>query len=273
MKKILIFTDLDGSLLNHYNYSWQDAAPALKFIDDHQIPLIFTSSKTASEQLKLKQRMGNPHPFICENGAIANIPTDYFIAVNDTKEFKTTYTPQFFATPYEKILQILAELREKYHYKFRGFHDLKVDELVALTNLSHEQAEDSKQRQASEPFLWKDTDEAFADFKKHLEEFDLIVTSGGRFYHVMSNVHKGQTVKWLTEQYIKHEPDVEWLTIGLGDSYNDKQMLEMVDYPVFIYNPGTSQPDLSGISNLTITKLPGPAGWNEAVLDLVSQTI
>ena len=89
----------------------------------------------------------------------------------------------------------------------------------------------------------------------------------------MSNVNKGQTIKWLTEQFIKHEPGVEWLTVGLGDSYNDKQMLEVVDYPVFIYNPGTRQPDMSGISNLTTTKLPGPAGWNEAVLDLIHQTI
>lgn len=47
--KIIIFTDLDGSLLNHEGYSFSDARPSLARIKKSQIPLIFTTSKTRGE--------------------------------------------------------------------------------------------------------------------------------------------------------------------------------------------------------------------------------
>lgn len=272
MKKILVFTDLDGTLLNHYNYSWSDAVPALTALDEKSYPVIFTSSKTSAEIMQLKRKIGNYHPFISENGAIGNIPDQYF--ENKQTDIQTdNYHSTFFAKPYQDIIKLLNKLRDEYHFNFRGFHDMELDEVIALTDLSEVQAKYATQRQASEPFLWKDSDSAFAEFKNHLAKEDLVVTSGGRFYHVMSDVSKGETIQWLINKYQEAEPETQWVTIGLGDSYNDIKMLEAVDYPVFINNPGTQQPDLSNISNLFKTQLPGPAGWNKAILELMPEII
>ena len=49
LSMLIIFTDLDGSLLNHEDYSFQDAAPALERVRACNIPLIFTTSKTRKE--------------------------------------------------------------------------------------------------------------------------------------------------------------------------------------------------------------------------------
>lgn len=273
MKKLLVFTDLDGTLLNHYNYAWDDAAPALEALNEKHFPVVFTSSKTASELVNLKQQMHNHHPFICENGAVANVPLHYFSSPVGQCETSDEFEPHYFGRSYQEIIDILNRLREIHGYHFRGFNDMELDDLVALTKLNREQALNAKQRQASEPFLWKDTNQAFDDFRKQLENENLIVTSGGRFFHVMSDVNKGKTVQWLIEQYQAVEPETQWISIGLGDSFNDVQMLEVVDYPVFISNAGTRQPDMAYISNLQRPQLPGPAGWNQAINSLMTKIL
>jgi mannosyl-3-phosphoglycerate phosphatase len=168
---------------------------------------------------------------------------------------------------------VLAALRDEYQFVFRGFNDIQLDELVALTELSEEQAKLSKQREASEPLLWKDTDDALEYFGELLKKEDLIITKGGRFYHVMSDINKGESINWLFKKYQEMEPDTDWITIGLGDSYNDIEMLESVDYPVLITNPGTKQPELSDINTVYKTRLPGPQGWNEAVIEILDKIV
>ena len=45
----VVFSDLDGTLLDHSTYSWKAAAPALAALRDRGIPLILASSKTSAE--------------------------------------------------------------------------------------------------------------------------------------------------------------------------------------------------------------------------------
>lgn len=45
MKKLLIFTDLDGTLLDHHNYDWSPTKPALQRLAELNLPLIFNSVK------------------------------------------------------------------------------------------------------------------------------------------------------------------------------------------------------------------------------------
>ena len=68
---LLIFSDLDGSLLDIHTYDWQPAMPWLDRLQDNQIPIILCSSKTAAEMLDIQQDLGlEGLPFIAENGAV-----------------------------------------------------------------------------------------------------------------------------------------------------------------------------------------------------------
>jgi mannosyl-3-phosphoglycerate phosphatase len=42
MKKIVVFTDLDGTLLDYYTYSFEKAMPALQLLKEREIPLIIS---------------------------------------------------------------------------------------------------------------------------------------------------------------------------------------------------------------------------------------
>jgi len=273
MKKLLVFTDLDGSLLDHNDYSWQAARPALQALEENGFPVIYTSSKTSAEILELRQETGNQHPFISENGAVANIPGMYFSDTCIRGEYSSTPDSFLFGRAHAEIISLLNRLRHEHNYSFHGFYDMELDELIELTDLDRRQALNAVLRKATEPLLWKDTEEALISFKEHVENEGLLVTSGGRFLHVMSDVNKGNTVKWMAQRYQQAEPETDWVIVCIGDSVNDVPMLEVADRPVFILNPATKQPDVSFIANLVQTRLPGPAGWNEAMLAMVNELL
>jgi len=65
----IIFTDLDGTLLDHDSYSFEEASFMLDFIKEHDIPLIIVTSKTRNEVIGIQKRLGISTPFIIENGA------------------------------------------------------------------------------------------------------------------------------------------------------------------------------------------------------------
>ena len=68
---LLIFSDLDGSLLDIHTYDWQPAIPWLDRLLDYQIPIILCSSKTVAEMLEIQQELGlEGLPLIAENGAV-----------------------------------------------------------------------------------------------------------------------------------------------------------------------------------------------------------
>ena len=65
---IIIFTDLDGTLLDRETYGWGAAKPALKLCHRHNIPIIPVSSKTRAEIEIFQDKLGLSAPFISENG-------------------------------------------------------------------------------------------------------------------------------------------------------------------------------------------------------------
>jgi len=270
MKKLLVFTDLDGTLLDHQSYDWSAAKPALLRLRGLGFPLIFNSSKTFAELQQLAREFDNSHPMICENGNVAAIPQGYF---EQLPQPGGHYESVLFGRDYPAIIAILKQLRNEFGFAFSGFSDLGPQGIAQHTGLDQHSAQRAAERLASEPLLWQQDETALATFRSALEKHGLTLTRGGRFYHVMSPLDKGRTLAWMVRRYQTMEPETQWITVALGDSYNDIQMLEAVDYPVLIRNPHASAPDVAHLNNLISPKSPGPAGWNEAIQQIIDQTL
>ncbi len=268
MKKLIVFTDLDGTLLDHKNYRWIEAAPAIKLLHQKNYPLIFNSSKTYYEIKSLCEEMDNHYPMIAENGSVVAVNIECNESSEDCLE---CYKLHYFAKPYAEVVDVLSSLRKEYQFNFSGFNDMSVEDIMQHTSLTKHKAMAAAKREATEPLLWNDSDQNLTKLANELSKHGLYLTKGGRFYHVMSPVDKGKAIQWLIDCYQQREPNTEWVTVGLGDSYNDIRMFETVDYPVLVKNPHSQQPDVSHIENVRLTQRTGPAGWNQAVQDIIDE--
>ncbi|GAB2954605.1 mannosyl-3-phosphoglycerate phosphatase-related protein [Hafnia psychrotolerans] len=252
---LIVFTDLDGSLLDHHDYSWAPAQGWLDQLAEHNIPVIITTSKTSAEVSALQHTLKLNHlPFIAENGALIQLaggdnPAHHLIGAD-----------------YQHIRDVLVDLRKRYDFEFRGFGDVTPQQVADWTGLTLTNARLAMQRDASEPLMWFGNTLDFSRMEKLLREEGLALTRGGRFWHVMGqDAGKGQAVRWLAEQY-QQQRDQAMVTLGLGDGPNDISMLEAVDFAVVILGHHDQDMPLNKEDrNVYRTTRHGPEGWRQGL--------
>lgn len=256
---LIIFTDLDGTLLDHDSYRYNEANEALSLIKKYRIPLIPVSSKTLEEITILIDKIGIQHPIIAENGAVMACPPDYFEdSLEDQWKIDTG------GETYQRIIEVLLQMREDNQFAFTGFNDMSIKKIAELTGLEESSAADAKKRRASEPLLWQGSEVEMDDFEKNLLKRDLTLTRGGRFFHVMGKNTKGKAIRMLLNKYQQHQFSPSE-TIALGDSDNDLPMLEVANQAVVIRRFDNSHLHAAHIPGVYFTKNIGPAGWNEFI--------
>ena len=267
MPNTIIISDLDGTLLDAAAYSFDAALSALNLLRARDIPLILCSSKTRAEMEVIRRQLRNDHPFVTENGGGIFIPKEYFSFPVEAAE-SGGYRLITLGLPYTEIRRHFVRLREELGIRVRGFADMTVDEVAKLTGLSRDAARLARQRDFDEPFVFEGApDERFL---RAIEASGLSWTEG-RIFHIMGRHDKGRAVSLLKSLYAKKLGEVE--SIGLGDSLNDLQMLRAVDRPVLVMHEDGSHDARIAVANLLKTRLPGPAGWNEAVLQLLAREL
>jgi mannosyl-3-phosphoglycerate phosphatase len=272
-KRFLIFTDLDGTLLDADSYSFEPALPALEETRKREIPLILCSSKTRAEIEVYQRKLWIDDPFISENGGAIFIHRDYFHRVPQELKNKGDYLVLELGTSYRKIRRTFEEVFDKMNLKAVGFGDLRAEEISSLLNLNQTEAVLSKRREYDEPFYFPEEvgEEAVKSAEKEFEQKGLTLTTGGKLYHLTGKNDKGRAVQSLI-QIFKDNWEGEMITIGLGDGKNDLPLLESVDIPVLVRRKDNSY-DKDILDKLKVHKAPsiGPQGWNQAVLDLIDK--
>jgi len=130
-RALLIFTDLDGSLLDHYTYSFSAAQLALDVLERLKIPWIPNTSKTFAELRPLRAQLDHSGPFVVENGAAIYIPVDHPLAQFASVDAVSGYAVQRFGKLRRELLELLEPLRSR--YRFTGFSELTPSALAQLT--------------------------------------------------------------------------------------------------------------------------------------------
>jgi len=270
MKKIIIFTDLDGTLLDYSTYSFEKALTALNLIKQNKIPLIICSSKTRKEVEYYRKKLNNNHPFISENGGGIFIPRSYFEFEFRSSEFEVTDENDYqcirLGAKYSDLRKTIEELRRE-GFRVKGFGDMTIREISEETKLSIHEAEMAKERYFDEPFILD------ADETETMRLFAAIKSKGfnvtqGRFFHILGNSDKGKAVSILIELYKKQLGKI--LTVAIGDSSNDVPMLEKVGCPIIVQKPDGAYDQRVNLLKLIKANGIGPDGWNRTVLSLIS---
>lgn len=244
---LLVFTDLDGTLLNDA-YTFAGAEGALAYLAEQKIPLVLATSKTRAELTDLAARLPGVPGLIFENGAGITCP-------GPEGPQTTLYGPGYPALL--NILQTLGPVAAP----FEGFTALGAARVGALTGLTPDAVALAMAREASEPGCFHGDGAALARFRAALAAHGLRAVHGGRFLHVMPQRDKVDGLRTLAALLAPGAP-----TLALGDGENDRAMLEAATFAVVMPRKDGTRLALKRTEGVTIAPAPGPRGWGPAVL-------
>jgi mannosyl-3-phosphoglycerate phosphatase len=245
--KLIVVTDLDGTLLDHHSYGFEPVRPLLGKLAELGIPVIANTSKTRSEWQQLAAEMDNHDAFVVENGSAIYLPDGECVVFGEKRG---------------TILEILGEFRSR--YRFEGYADWDVDGISEHTGLSREDAARSADREFSEPLIWRGTDLEKARFCEEISARGLNTLQGGRFLHVLGQTDKGKAV-----EYLRSLMPVKPTIIALGDCPNDIAMLRAADIGIVIATPTGRELDFKSDNQIIRSTLEGPEGWVETMTPLL----
>jgi mannosyl-3-phosphoglycerate phosphatase len=266
----VVFTDLDGTLLDHDTYSWKEALPALERCKQLLVPIIIVSSKTRAEMDVIRRNLSISAPFISENGGGVFFPLETVVEAPPDASLDRNLWKWSLGSHYPQLIRGLKEIRDELNWNIKGFSDMSMDDISELTGLDERDCRLAAMREFDEPFIILDKETVDVEILKDAaQKRGLDVTEGGRFFHLHGKNSKGLAMKKLLSWYRKlHE---EIVSVALGDSPNDFSMLECADYPVLVRSQRDFPELKKRIPRLKVTQEIGPKGWNLSILELMDE--
>jgi mannosyl-3-phosphoglycerate phosphatase len=270
---LVVFTDLDGTLLDFHSYSFKAASAALRELKRLNVPLVMVSSKSRAEMETLSNTLGIVAPFISENGGAVFWPKSIAKTKPPGAKAANGYWVRELGAPYTKVRDRLVTFREKTGTPCEGFGDWTPDKISRLAGIPITNAPLAKMREYDEPFIFKQNlpEDKVEAHVKTLSGGGFNVIRGGRFYHLCGPSDKGKAVRELIAWYGKKEP-VKPRTLAFGDSPNDWPMLAACDIAIAVKRPdGKYHSALRAHKGIRLAGAPGPEGFNRMILRLLKQ--
>ena len=261
---ILIFTDLDSSFLGKSDFSFGNNLNIARQLFEEGHFVIFNSSKTFTELKNFSQEQSFDLPIICENGGGIYSPKKYF---KNLKKEREGYGVIFETKNIKNKIEFLKEEIIKIYGKYLAFFsDLNDVNKQKLSGLDTDSVKLALAREFTELILWQSNEENLVKFKEYLDFHDLKIIKGGRFHHISNNINKGISMHRLVNEYKKYYPSKNFITVAIGDSDNDFEMLNYADYPCIVKS-SDNQIFVENIksNNLFISNKQAPEGWAECI--------
>lgn len=261
---LVLFSDLDGTLLSSKTCSYAAARPALDLIHASDTPLVFCTSRTRPEVELWRRRLANRHPFIVENGGALFIPDSYFPVPLRAPVRRDGYAVVEFGASYADLTATLSAAAAESGCEIRPFHRMSDGEIARTSRLPKNQAALARQREYDEPFevVGPGADKLLAGIEKRGKRW----TRDRLFYHIHGGNDTAACVKVLSDLYRQSFDRV--VTVGLADALDDTAFLNAVDIPILVRSDVSEQLK-KAVPRAHTTLLPGPQGWNEAVTALL----
>ena len=254
-KQIIIFTDLDGSLLDKDTFEFHEIEDYFRELVSKGIKIIPNSSKTKAELLDFNKQYNLNLSFIAENGSSIhglnliheNLPNNIFLS-RTVDEIYKIYNQNVTDNLKEKVTFIL---------------NLKSNEQQEIFGLSLEKMKLAIKRDHSIPIQFNGIESEKNEFIKIMKNSGLTIQTGGRIMNVCDNVNKSIAMSEAI-RLMRKELGNEIITIGVGDNENDIEMIKMTDYPCLVKNENFDS-SLINIDNLIKSDEPSPKGWSDVI--------
>ena len=257
--QILIFTDLDGSLIDHNNFEFREIQNFILKCIKNGIKIIPNTSKTKIEIQVFIDQLGQNLPFIVENGAaIHNLNLIHpKIKINDNSLV-------FSRSLYEILKQFKKNIPMDFQKRCMFLKDMTSTEQMKILGLNKKYLPFALNRDYSMPLVFDGSREIINEFTRHLKKIGMKLHEGGRIYNICDDCSKGKAMTTLIEM-LKNELKCKTHTIVVGDSPNDISMLNVCDQPCVIPLPNRKNLSFLKDQKLIRATQTAPKGWEEVV--------
>lgn len=252
-KDILIFTDLDGTLLNKKSFYYDEAKDLIKNCIKNGVVIVPNSSKTSIELNEFCNEAEISPIYISENGSsihglnILNSKLNKKIILSRTKD---------------QILNcFLKNVEHNFQKKCKFVEDLKTSEQIQILGLPKEKLAKALKRDFSIPMIFNGNENEKKQLKKLIKKLDMKVQDGGRVLNLGDDVSKGNAMSFFVKNLSKIT-NKNYTIIGIGDNENDISMLDKSDYPCMVRN---GDRNIDHENRYLYSENEAPTGWIEVV--------
>lgn len=272
----LIFTALEGALVDPRNDSFAGAEEALSELERRKIAFVLLTRRTREEIDPIRRKMGHNHPFVTENGGGIFFPDGYFSLRIPGAVRTARYLSIAQGRPYKEVCEALDEIAEECAVGVAGFHHMSLREIADNTGLRPRNAELARAREFDEPFYFTSAnDKAIARFVETARARGFDTRRGPTFWHLSSKCDAARAVRSLAELFRK-ATHINLRLVGIGGGEQDLPWLRAVDHAVLLPDsPEAAKPlenprENSGRTRtIVMGNAPGAAGWNNAILNII----
>lgn len=248
MSKTIVFTDLDGTLLEEDGSVSAEALAVLGELRGRGVHVVPLTSKTQRELKGWLRVLDAGDAGAFENGA------------GILFEGKCEILPG--AVVARDLRPVLDTLRRETGLPLFPFEEIPDGAMTRLTGLSPAEAAAAREREYDVPFVAPE--EAAEQLRRAPLPPGLRLSRGGRFWHLSGAHDKADALRALLARFGGGE------TIGFGDASNDATFLAAVDRAVLVPRPsGVDAALAERFPGAVVAPAPAGAGWAAAVRRLV----
>lgn len=262
----IVYTDLDGTLLDNDTYSAAEALPGLELLRGRAIPVIFCSAKSRVEQEAHRQALDVHDPFVVENGGAIYAEAGYFRQATGLVPAEGGLMRLVLAQPRDHVRRVLTKASRDLDLPLRGYGDLTTEEVAEVTGLDPAAAARARQREFDETIVTPLAEADRERLRAALERHGVSLTAGARFHSASTANDKGRAVALLSEMFRRERGEI--VTVGIGDSWNDAPLLAATDLALQVQRPGGIWASLP-VPGIRPIDAVGPKGWALAMKRLV----
>jgi mannosyl-3-phosphoglycerate phosphatase family protein len=251
---LIIFTDLDGSLLHRDNFKFDEIKDYIKNLIDNGVIIIPNTSKTEKEIEEFINELGKELPFISENGSSihglnlinANFPNKIILSRDK-----------------EELIKIFdSKVPDNLKAKCKFISEMNSKQQNNIFGLQGNNLKNALNRKYTIPFLFEGDNLEKNKLLKILKSSSLTMQEGGRVLNLGDKTDKVKSMNQVLKIYRKVENKIK--VIGVGDNFNDLDMLRNCDIPCLVFNDQFKQ-DQININNLIFSNKPSPEGWADVI--------
>ena len=251
---ILLFTDLDGTLLNKKTFEFKAALNLIKNCVSKGINIIPNSSKTDLELDEICENLEIPKVYISENGSC--IYGLNFLSKNLNEKVRLSRNKDIIFKNFTDNINV------KLQKKCLILENETLQNQIEVLGLPKNKIFKAMNRKFSTPFIFLGNKEEEVELKKHVNKFGLNIQFGGRVLSLGDKVSKGNAMMRFMS-LLSNETKKNYVSICVGDNENDFDMLDKCDYPCLVKNGPLK--NINFKNQCVFSQKEAPDGWVEVV--------